>query len=121
MNSYLVGLGWCDPEEVRAYVCAGLDDDARCSTGIFVIAKDKTEALSWGTEVCKKYMGYLFAGKIYRLEELEIFCWVEEDPQKSRWKHCLDFFQKVHTGQAPEFPKMTVEAYVNWCKKAGIS
>jgi hypothetical protein len=121
MKAYLVGLSWCDPEEIRAYVCAGLDDDPTCSTGLFVMAENEAAALSWGNEVCRKYMGYLFAGKNCSEEELDTFCWVDADPQNSRWTHCLDFFQRVQTGQVPEFQKMTAEAYVNWCKKAGIA
>jgi|SRR5215469_9861794 len=121
MNTYLVGIGWSDPEEVRAYVCAGLDDDPCCSTALFITAENETTARAWGREVCQKYMGYLFAGKNYRAEELEVHCWIEAEPKNCRWSHCLDFFQRVHVGHVPEFPKMTAEAYVNWCKKAGIA
>jgi hypothetical protein len=121
MNAYLIGLSWRDPEEVRAYVCAGLDDDPTCSTGLFITAEDKAAALSWGNEVCRKYMGYLFAGKNYSAKELDIFCWVEAEPKNCPWTHCLDFFQRVQVGQDPEFLKMTAEAYVEWCNKAGIA
>ncbi len=120
MNTYLIGLSWCDPEEVAAYVHAGFDDDPTCSTGLFVMAEDEAAALSWATEVCKWHMVYLFAGKNYHLEQLEIHCWVDADPKNSRWTHCLDFFQRIEVGQEPEFEKMTAEAYVNWCNKAGI-
>ena len=121
MSAFLVGLSWRDPEEVAAFVRIGLDDDSRCATGIFIVAENKTVALSWGTEICKRYLDFLFANKNYRFEELEIFCWVEEDPQKSSWTHCLDFFPRVQVGQNPEFQKMTADAYSDWCKKAGIS
>jgi hypothetical protein len=121
MNAFLIGLSWCDPEEVRAYVCAGLDDDPRCSTGLFIMAEDEAAALSWGNEVSQKYLGFLFAEKNYQPEQLEVHCWVEADPQDCSWAHCLDFFQRVQVGQVPEFPKMTAEAYLNWCKNAGIA
>lgn len=119
MNTYLIALSWCDPEQVAAYVRVGLDDDPRCATGLFITAENEAAALAWANEVCQKYMAYLFAGKNYLLKDVEIFCWVD-DVQKTCWKHCLDFFQKVQVGQVPEFPKMTTEAYIEWCKKAGI-
>jgi hypothetical protein len=121
MNAFLIGLSWRDPEEVASFVRMGLDDDSRWSTGIFITAGDKATALSWGNEVGKKFMDFLFANKNYQPKELELFCWVEEDPPKSSWKHCLDFFQRIQIGQHPEFQKMTADAYGDWCKKAGRS
>lgn len=121
MSPFLVGISWCDPEEVAAFVRVGLDDDPRCSTGIFIIAKNEAEALSWGETIGNKFMDFLFKDKNYQQKELELFCWIEKDPEQSRWKHCLNFFQTVSVGQFPEFKGMTAEAYSDWCKKAGIS
>jgi hypothetical protein len=121
MSPFLVGISWCDPEEVAAYKRVGLDDDPRCSTGIFIDADTEDDALSWGNAVATKYMNYLFQGKNYVPEALEVFCWVEANPETSSWKHCLPFFQRVPVGQYPDFQKMTTEAYCQWCKENGIS
>jgi hypothetical protein len=54
MSTYLVGIGWCDPEEVAAYTRVGLGDDPRCSTGLFVESATPGEAVSWAEKVAVK-------------------------------------------------------------------
>src|SRR5467141_1240287 len=114
-------LGWCDPEEVAARKRVGLDDDPRCSTGVFNDASRVDEVLFWGKAVTRKFVGFLFREKNYAAEALEVFCWVEADPGQSSWKHCLEFFQRVSVAQYPDLHKMTTEAYSEWCKKMGVS
>jgi hypothetical protein len=121
MNAFLIGMSWCDPEEVAAYKSAGLDDDPRCSTGVFVVAENSDEAVKWANSVAKEFMGYFFRGEQYAIESLELFCWVEQEPELSSWKHCLDFFQRVSLGEYPDFQKMTPQAYSDWCKRMGLS
>ena len=121
MSTFLVGISWCDPEEVAACKRVGLDDDVSCSTGLFIDADSGDDALSWGNAVAKKYMKFLFSGNKYLPEALDVFCWIEANPESSSWKHCLPFFQKVPVGQYPDFHKMTTEAYSEWCKKMGVS
>jgi hypothetical protein len=121
MTAFLVALSWCDPEEVAACKRGGLDDDPRCSTGIFIEASTGDEALAWGKAVADKYMEFLFREKKYAPEALELFCWIKPDPRGSSWKHCLEFFPRVSVGQFPEFHRMTTEAYSQWCKQAGVS
>src|SRR4051794_6126823 len=111
MSTFLVGISWYDPEEVAAYKRVGLDDDVSCSTGIFIDADTGDGALSWGNSVANKYMEFLFSGKNYAPEALDVFSWVEANPEKSSWNHCLPFFQRVSVGQYPDFHKMTAEAY----------
>jgi hypothetical protein len=121
MNPFLIGLSWCDPEEVAACKRAGLDDDPRCSTGIFINADTAEEALYWGEAVANKYMEFLFREKNYVPEALEVFCWIEANPASSSWKHCLAFFQRIPVGQNPDFRELTTEAYSAWCRKMGES
>ena len=120
MNTFLIGMSWCDPEEVAAFKRMGLDDDTRCSTGLFVVAENPDEAVKWANSVLEKFMTHLFEGKQYALESLELFCWLEQEPGRSSWKHCLDFFPKVSLGEYPDFQKMTPEAYSDWCKRMGL-
>jgi hypothetical protein len=63
MSTFLVGISWCDLEEVAAYKSVGLDDDPRCATGIFIVADTGDDALSWGNSVANKYMEFLFPGE----------------------------------------------------------
>jgi len=121
MSAFFVGISWCDPEEVAACKRVGLDDDPRCSTGVFIDASTGDEALSWGKAVASKYVEFLFREKNYAPEALEVFCWVEADPGQSSWKHCLEFFQRVSVAQYPDLHKMTTEAYSEWCKKMEAS
>ncbi len=51
----------------------------------------------------------------------EVFCWLEENPEQSSWRHCLGFFQRVSVGEYPDYHKMTTEAYSEWCEKMGMS
>ncbi len=121
MNAFLVGISWSDPEEVAAYQRMRLDDDPRCSTGLFVTAENPSEALEWANCVAKEFMDYLFADKQYSIESLDVWCWAERDPEQGSWKHCLDFFQRVSYGSYPDFQKMTAQAYSDWCKKMGLA
>ena len=84
MNAFLIAISWCDPEEVAAYKRVGLDDDPRCSTGIFIEAGTVSDALAWGKAVANKYLEFLFQEKTYPPEALEVFCWAEEKPEQSR-------------------------------------
>jgi hypothetical protein len=120
MKPRLVAISWSDPEEVAACRRVGLDDDPTCATGIFVVADNADEALKWANTVAARFMEFLFANKEYSIEALEVFCWVESDPERSSWKHCLDFFQKVAPGEYPDFQKMTSKAYSDWCRKMGL-
>jgi hypothetical protein len=121
MGTFLVGISWCDPEEVAACKRVGIDDDAHCSTGLFVDSASPNEAVSWAETVAAKFMEFLFHAKQYPQEILEISCWVEETPESSAWKHCLGFFQRISVGQFPDFQKMTTEAYSEWCRRAGVA
>jgi hypothetical protein len=120
MNAFLIGMSWCYPEEVAAFKRVGLDDDPRCSTGLFVVAENPDEAVKWANSVAEKFVAYLFQGKQYALGSLELFCWVVQEPGQSSWKHCLDFFSKVSLGEYPDFQNMTPEAYSDWCKRMGL-
>ena len=121
MSTFLVGIGWSDPEEVAAYERVGLDDDPRCSTGLFLDASTQEEALSWAEKVAANYMEFLFRQKQHPQKAFEVFCWVEQRPESSAWKHCLGFFQRIAVGQFPDFQNMTTEAYTEWCRRAGIA
>jgi hypothetical protein len=121
VSAFLIGISWSDPEEVAACKRVGLDEDPRCSTGIFIQAATAEDASSWGNEVAKNYLKFLFDQKKYAPETFQLFYWIEESPDQSSWKHCLEFFQKVPVGQFPDFQKMTTEAYTQWCRKVGMS
>ena len=120
MKSYLFAFGWEDIEEAKVYKSLGCDFEAGCSTGIFIEAANKDQAISWGVKVAEKYLNYIYKGKNYSLEELDFSYWIEDEPKKSDWKHCLDFFQRIKTGVCPDFSKMTAEAYRDWCVEKGI-
>jgi hypothetical protein len=121
LATFLIAISWSDPEEVAAYKRVGLDDDPCCSTGKFIHADTAEDALSWGNAVATKYMEFLFQQKNYAPEDLDVYCWVEANPETSSWMHCLEFFQKVIIGQYPDFQRMTSEAYSEWCRKMGVT
>ena len=94
----------------------GKTEDFESSTGIFINANSKEEAIAWG----EKIGVYLF--KKENPNELKSWksfghsCWVEEDWDRSGWKHCLDLFQIVEAGVIPDLEKMRTQAYSDWYK-----
>jgi hypothetical protein len=120
MNAFLIGISWCDPQEIAAYKRLGLVDLPSSSTGIFIQAESVEAALSWANVIANKYMRFLFHEKAYPPGAFDVFCWAEDEPEQSSWKHCLGFFPRISIGQDPEFHQMTTEAYIEWCKKMGI-
>ena len=105
MSAFLVGISWCDPEEVAAYKRVGLDDDPRCSTGIFIDADTGDDALSWGNAVAKKYMKYLFQGKNYEPEALECFAGSKRTPRHPVGSTACRFSKEFRSGSIPTFKK----------------
>ena len=107
MTTFLIGLSWCDPEEVAACKRVGLDDDPRCSTGIFIYADTGEEALSWGKTLADKYMESLFREQNYAPDAMEVFCWIEANPGESSehglgesWVARLEDAKRRHVGSA---------------------
>ena len=119
MQKYLVGLQYHEPESYALWQ-KGVVEDYESSTGIFVKAKSEGEALAWGREVANAVLRAANNDSSLSAEAFGYECWIESDPDKSDWQHCLSFFQEVAVGELPNVEKMSASAYAVWCKENGI-
>ena len=115
MNEYVIGFGYHEPESYAAWE-RGVTEDFESSTGIFISAPTKEEALRWGEVVAGELFRRLNPKEARTWKEVGHDLWIEENPASCSWKHCLGFFQHVHVGEAPDFTEMGTPAYVRWMK-----
>src|SRR6516162_7294191 len=99
MNEYLIGFGYHEPESYAAWE-RGVTEDFESSTGIFISAPTKEEALRWGEVVAGELFRRLNPKEARTWKEVGHDLWIEENPASCSWKHCLSFFQHVHVGEA---------------------
>ncbi|SFQ54381.1 hypothetical protein SAMN05216229_1372 [Geopseudomonas sagittaria] len=119
MQTYLVGLQYHEPESYALWK-NGVVEDYESSTGIFVKAKSEGEALAWGMEVANAVLRAANNDSGLSAGTFGYECWIEHNPEKSDWQHCLSFFQEVAVGELPNIEKMSAFAYSVWCKENGI-
>jgi hypothetical protein len=116
MKKYLVGISYHDPESYGLWL-KGYMEDYESSTGIFIWASDKEEALAWGEKIAEALFKIENPDETQSWESFGHFCWIEDDLEKSGWMHCMAFFQTVEVGVFPIIEKMRTQAYVEWCDK----
>jgi hypothetical protein len=112
---YLIGFGYHEPEDYAAWE-RGVIEDFESSTGIFISAPTKEEALRWGEVIAGELFRRLNPKEPKSWKESGHAVWIEENPATGSWKHCLGFFQHVRVGQMPDFAEMGTPAYVRWMK-----
>lgn len=114
-------IGFCFHEpEAWAQFQRGIIEDFESSTGVFIQASTKEEAIAWGEIVATELLRHLNQDPTLDWKQLGYFCWIEENPETSSWKHCLSFFRHIKTGEMPDLTKMGTPAYVVWAKENGI-
>lgn len=116
MREYLVGLMYHDVESFALWK-RGVTEDYESTTGLFIEADSETDALKWGGIVADELLRHVTREPSLTCDRFGYECWIEQDPQKSHWRHCLDFFQHVRCGQMPVLDRMTSDAYVKWQNK----
>ena len=116
MDKYLVGISYHEPETYKLWK-KGLIEDYESSTGIFINANSRNEAIAWGKKIGERLFQKENPKEIKNWNSFGHFCWIEEDWNKSGWKHCFDFLQTVNIGIYPDFDKMGSKAYANWVDK----
>ncbi len=98
----------------------GVVEDCESSTGIFIDAPSPEAAVGWGEKVAEALLCKANADETLDWKSLGYYCWIEENPSGSNWKHCLSFFQHIKTGEWPNFEAMGTPAYTQWAKNNGI-
>jgi hypothetical protein len=117
---YLVGFTFHEPEGWILFQ-RGIVEDCESSTGLFVEAEVPDAALKWAAHVASELLKHVNRDPSLDWEALGDWCWIEEDPERSPWSHCLAFFQCVKVGEMPDLSEMGAEAYTRWAKRNGIT
>lgn len=113
MPVYLLGFAFHEPEPIADWN-RGLIEDYESSTGLFVEADSRAEAMAWGEEVAQALLRHVNRDNSLNWKAFGYPCWIEESPTMSCWSHCLDFFLRVRVGEMPNLEKMGTAAYSHW-------
>ncbi|MEM5299590.1 hypothetical protein VSR82_35430 [Burkholderia sp. JPY481] len=114
-HEYLVIFQYHEPEPRQLFE-RGLIEDYESTTGVFISAGSADEALTWCEAIAQELLWRCNDDKSVDWKRLGHSCWIESNPEKSPWGHCLSFFQHVHVGEMPNVDEMGTAAYVNWQK-----
>lgn len=116
MKKYLVGISYHEPEPYQLWE-KGIAEDFESSTGIFINANSKEEAIAWGEKIGEDLFKRENPNELKSWRSFGHFCWIEDNWDNSGWKHCFDFFQTVDAGVNPDLEKMGTQAYSDWYEK----
>jgi len=116
VQNCLVGFQYHEPEPYLLWQKC-IIEDYESSTGIFINSKSEEEALAWGIEVANAVLRRTNNDSSLSVTAFGYECWIESEPEKSGWQHCLSFFQEIVVGDLPNLKKIGTSAYVAWCKE----
>ena len=119
MSRYLVGIMFHEPEPYALWN-RGIIEDYESSTGLFVSANTREEAISWGEVVGQLLLRRLNNDPDLNWADCGYSCWIEDDVESSEWSHCKDFFQSVDVGVVPNLDEMGTAAYERWMERTAV-
>jgi hypothetical protein len=114
MKTYLVGLGYHEPEGWQLYL-NGIDD-YESSTAVFITATSDKAALEWGEHIAGLLFKWVNPAKNNPWKCFGYDCWIEKDLDASGWAPVIGFFQHVNYGKMPNLDLMGTEAFISWQK-----
>jgi hypothetical protein len=112
-HEYLVIFQYHEPEPRQLFE-RGLIEDYESTTGVFIKAASAEEALVWGEAIAQELLLRCNGDGSLDWKDFGYSCWIEANPDKSSWRHCLDFFQHVQVREMPNTEAMGTSAYINW-------
>ncbi len=113
MAVFLVGVMYHE-QKTFALWNQGLIEDYESSTGCYIDAALPEDAIRWGECIGAALLRHVNSDDSLDWKGLGYYCWLEDSPETSNWKHCLDFFPYVKYGVMPPLHQMTSEAYRIW-------
>jgi hypothetical protein len=116
MQEYLIGFTYHEPEPFSLWQ-RGVIEDYESSTGLWINADTPADAIAWAERVAEALHREVNGEDCPAWKEADHWCWIEENPATCSWRHCLDFFQRVHVGEMPPLKLMGSEAYGRWQEK----
>ncbi|AYY96282.1 hypothetical protein EGY19_01680 [Burkholderia multivorans] len=117
-HEYLVIFQYHEPEPLQLFE-RGVIEDYESTTGVFITAASEEEALKWCKAIAQALLCHCNDDRSLDWTRFGHSCWIEPDPGKSTWGHCLDFFQHVQVGEMPDVDAMSTAAYTRWQSKRG--
>jgi hypothetical protein len=114
-TEYLVGILYHEPEPYGQWK-RGLIEDYESSTGLFIEAESEETAIAWAEEVGRALLRRVNNDDSLDWKALGYHCWVEHPPDYGGWRHCLDFFQHVRSGEWPDLVRMATPSYLRWLR-----
>lgn len=118
LTTYLVGIMFHEPEPFALWN-RGVIEDYESSTGIFIDAASRDEAIAWGEIIGQAVLRKLNSNDGLDWKGFGYSAWIEDSIQESGWSHCLTFFQRVKVGEMPDLSKMSADAYKQWEQRPG--
>lgn len=112
-HEYLVIFQYHEPEPLRLFEL-GVTEDYESTTGVFINAATAEEALIWCETIAQALLRRCNDDISLNWKQLGHRCWIEPDPEKSPWGHCLSFFLHVQAGEMPNIHAMGTPAYIRW-------
>lgn len=90
-HEYLVIFQYHEPEPLQLFE-RGVIEDYESTTGVFITAASEEEALNWCKAIAQALLCHCNDDRSLDWTRFGHSCWIEPDPGKSTWGHCLDFF-----------------------------
>ncbi len=115
---YLVIFQYHEPIS-REQFADGVIEDFESTTGVFIEANSAEAALTWCKSVAQELLCRCNRNSFLNWESFGYSCWIEPQPEKSPWSHCLSFFPHVRAGEFPNVDAMTSAAYLRWQNNLG--
>ncbi|WP_321843536.1 hypothetical protein [Paraburkholderia bannensis] len=117
-TEFLVIFQYHEPEPFRQFE-AGLLEDYESTSGVYVAARTREQALEWGEVVATALLRHSNAAPALDWKAFKYTCWVEDKADESPWAHCLEFFPRVRAGELPALEQMDTAAYSVWAESRG--
>ena len=116
--TYLVGIMYHEPGPFALWN-RGVIEDYESSTGVFIDASSREDAVAWGEAIGQAALRKLNSDDRLDWKSFGYFAWIEDSVEKSGWAHAVSFFQRVNVGEMPDLNKFSADAYNKWAERAG--
>ena len=118
LTTYLVGIMYHEPEPFALWN-RGVIEDYESSTGVFIDAATREEAVAWGEAIGEAALRKLNSDDRLDWKGFGYSAWIEDSIEKSGWSHAVSFFQHVKVGEMPDLSKFSANAYKEWAERTG--
>ena len=119
-HEYLVIFQYHEPDPLEVFK-RGVTEDYESTTGVFIKAESAEAALTWCEVIAQHVLRRCNGDSSLDWKRLGYACWIEPNPERSPWGHCLGFFQHIRVGEMPNVDAMGATGYAPWQGGQGTS